>query len=121
MSTMVSRTADVTDIFTDRGSCDGCGECCGQYLPLTKKEIKRLKRYVRRNGVKPTPEFLRYGDKYIFSCLCPFLGSDRRCMVYDVRPAICRAYRCDRHKTGTMEAPEWDSMPKVVDMRKVFG
>ena len=121
MSIVAPRPTEVTDLFTRRGSCDGCGECCGRFLPMTDKDAARLKAYVSWNGIEPMPEAWEEGGELFVNLNCPFLGHDKRCMVYEARPAICRAYRCDRHKAGTMEPPEWDSMPKLVDMREVFG
>ena len=39
--------------FTINGKCSNCGECCGSILPVTKKEIKRIKAYVRKHNIKP--------------------------------------------------------------------
>ena len=25
---------------------------------------------------------------------CPFLGEDKRCSIYEVRPTVCRGYSC---------------------------
>ena len=111
----------VIDIRTWRGSCDGCGECCGRFLPLTEGDIARLESYVRKKRIKPTPRSFESGGETFVSFNCSFLGYDKMCMVYEARPAICRVYRCDQHKAGTMRLPEWDSMPRIVDMREVFG
>ena len=35
------------------GSCSGCGECCNDFLPLSKDELKRIKAYAKKNGLKP--------------------------------------------------------------------
>ena len=32
--------------FTDNGKCTSCGQCCSAILPLSKKEIKEILRYI---------------------------------------------------------------------------
>ena len=32
--------------FSINGKCSMCGECCGAILPVSEKEIKRIKKYV---------------------------------------------------------------------------
>lgn len=76
------------DNFTSRGTHDGCGECCSRFLPLTAGEAAVL----RLNGAKARPE-----PEGALDLTCPFLTEERRCAVYGVRPAICRAYDCSVH------------------------
>ena len=33
--------------FSINGKCSMCGECCGAILPVSEKEIKRIKKYVK--------------------------------------------------------------------------
>ncbi len=72
--------------------CIGCGDCCGHYLPLTAKEIAEISLYADENGIKPNWTGID----------CPWLLPNRICAIYKARPAICRAYHCDRSKAGTM-------------------
>ena len=85
-----------------RFACTGCGECCtgrGSYvIEISRAEQRRLqnflgiswdwlrRRYVFRfddetEGIRMHPN----GD-------CVFLGADRRCRIYSVRPKQCRTY-----------------------------
>lgn len=59
---------------------DGCGDCCG-VVPITEKELKRLKDYVRVHHIQPVDQ----------GPTCP-LYLNGRCSVHEVRPAICRAF-----------------------------
>lgn len=79
-----------TDLYTERGRCRGCGECCGRYLPLSLADRLRLHSYVVAHGVRPHPE------RGAVDLTCPYLTDGLDCAVYPARPAICRAYRCDR-------------------------
>ena len=33
--------------FCKDGRCIGCGKCCSDLLPLSSKEIKEIKRYIK--------------------------------------------------------------------------
>ena len=35
------------------GKCTRCGECCAAFLPITRKEEKRIKKYVKQNNIEP--------------------------------------------------------------------
>lgn len=103
------------DNFTARGTHDGCGECCSRFLPLTAGEAAVL----RLNGAKARPE-----PEGALDMTCPFLTDEKRCAVYEVRPAICRAYDCARHVRGgalamAMELPRGNY--EIYDMREVVA
>lgn len=67
-----------------KGTCEGCGGCCGRVLPMTSRERARLLDYVHRHGVKPTSGA---GN------MCSLLDAEtRRCRAYPARPFICRAW-----------------------------
>ena len=53
---IMASAADVTDIRSVRGCCDGCGVCCGRVLPLSAFDIARLKAYVERNRIETSPD-----------------------------------------------------------------
>ncbi|MDH3513606.1 MAG: YkgJ family cysteine cluster protein [Gammaproteobacteria bacterium] len=85
-----------------RFACTGCGECCtgrGSYvIEVSRAEQRRLQRFL---GI--TWAWLR--RRYVFrfddetesirmhpNGDCVFLGEDRRCRIYSVRPKQCRSY-----------------------------
>lgn len=76
------------------GSCSGCGECCSDFLPLSKDELKRIKAYAKKNGLKPhwnSVALLTGANDFT----CPFRDNQkRRCDIYDIRPEICRSFIC---------------------------
>lgn len=75
--------------FTNDGECSGCGECCSNYLPLTRWEIHRLKLWAQRH--KYVPELT--GD--VLDVTCPFLDKHtKRCVCYKERPEICKQFTC---------------------------
>lgn len=82
---------DVTD-YTRDGRCSNCGQCCSSVLPLSAREVERIHAYCRAHKVK---EQHRYGPQGI-DLSCPFRDeAGRRCLIYDVRPDICRAFMCN--------------------------
>lgn len=97
-----------------KGDCRGCGECCSRFLPLTPADRVRLKAFVRARGVEPVPE------RAAIDLMCPFLSEERECLVYEARPEICRAYRCDLHAAGDLSRLGGLAGAMTADMREVF-
>jgi hypothetical protein len=76
---------DITD-NTIFGHCSNCGECCTDYLIITDKELKAIKKYLKHH-----PEI----HDMTRPVLCPFRDPIRmRCQIYEVRPEICRRFLC---------------------------
>lgn len=74
------------------GECSLCGQCCGDYLPLTDKELETIQRYVIKHKIKPYKNKLMSAPVDI---TCPFLDGKKRCMIYEIRPSICRTFQCN--------------------------
>lgn len=86
--------------FTVNGACSNCGACCSNLLPMTRREIDAIKRYIKSHGIKPQKHFIPARNPVV-DMVCPFRdNANRRCVIYDVRPEICRAYRCDKAAHG---------------------
>ena len=72
--------------------CNGCGACCG---PVTARpeEVKRIRKYVKENGVEWQAEPVEPGT---ISFACGFLrkhgDGSYACAVHEVRPWTCRAF-----------------------------
>jgi hypothetical protein len=108
-------TVEIKDLFTGRGTHEGCGECCSRFMPLTEGEVKVIRREIMLRGIKP-----RFAPKDVIDLTCPLLDEDKRCMIYDFRPCICRVYDCSKHKNGTIPLPPLImKRAEIVDMRKV--
>ena len=93
-------------------ACDGCGECCSNFLPLSRNEITELKAYAKEHGIKQTGK----------GAECPFLDKrklDKKCSVYEVRPLICRDYQCGKSVERANLALLWERRLPV-DMRRTF-
>lgn len=103
------------DFLTARGTHMGCGECCSRMLPVTDGELKVLKDAVRERGVALRPE------RAEVDLTCPLLDDGGMCMLYDVRPLICRLYDCSEHARGTIRRHPLMGRSEVVDLREALG
>lgn len=87
----------VTDM-TVNGKCSGCGECCAALLPITDAEEEQIIRYMRKHNIKPHAKAAIFSVPS-FDITCPFLDITKkkdRCMIYNVRPTICRSFICNK-------------------------
>lgn len=91
----------MTEDYTKDGLCpEDCGKCCTSILPLTEREIKKIKQYVRRNNIQSLNQNTNpNNDKYVDKC--PFLTENNRCKIYIHRPEVCRRYMCGDRELGS--------------------
>jgi uncharacterized protein len=96
----LSQTIGLQEIATQEAyqkhNCLDCAACCKNYSPRFKgPDIKRISKYL---GVKETEFLDRYlhrdedGDYVLNKKPCPFLQSDNRCEIYEVRPSDCQRF-----------------------------
>ena len=89
---------DVVD-HTKDGRCIRCGMCCPDILPVTKNELITIKRYITRCNVIPIRqvECDKAGRPTDIRLQCPFSDEKKRkCLIYSVRPEICRLFICSQ-------------------------
>lgn len=87
--------------YTREGECSGCGQCCTALLPLFRTEFKEIERLVRKRKIKPCRHDvgIPYSGQIDFDLTCPFRDNvNRKCIIYDHRPLVCRNFRCDKPK-----------------------
>ena len=107
--------------FTQDGRCSGCGSCCSRFLPVSGKEVKTIRRYVRKKKIQEQRHFYPTASPQD-DWTCPIRSeSERKCLIYEVRPAICRDFQCDKPREQ-IEADKslYHGRYAVVDMRKEF-
>lgn len=113
----MSNITKVTD-FTVNGECSNCGKCCSNLLPLSKDEVKRIKRYIQKHRIKEQRHNVAAG----VDMTCPFRDeANKKCLIYEIRPAICRLFKCNQ----TIEVIEKNKTAfhhsnRVVFMRNEF-
>lgn len=62
---------------------------CG-IVPITHIEKHIIVEYCKENNIKPRNTLLEE-----FSIDCKFLYNDNKCMIYEVRPLICKNFYCN--------------------------
>ena len=83
--------------FTKDGKCIGCGACCSNVIPLTPTEIKAIQRYVKQHNIRPCNHIPAMMRGPAIDWVCPFRDeSQEKCLIYEVRPLVCRLYKCDQ-------------------------
>lgn len=107
----------VTD-FTKDGKCSNCGQCCSNLLPLSAQEVNRIKAYIRKHGIKEQRHNVMMG----YDMTCPFRDeANRKCLIYEIRPAICRQFMCNYKQEDLMRAKQaFHNINRVVFMRSEF-
>lgn len=113
--------------YTVDGECSSCGNCCSNFLPLTNGEVNRIARYIKANRIAEqkhitAPMSLENYDG-VYDATCPFRDNiNKKCTIYEIRPAICRDFRCDKPKNkdyGTNKKV-YRNGTQIVFMRETF-
>jgi Fe-S-cluster containining protein len=87
--------------YTKDGKCSSCGQCCSNLLPLSDKEIKVIKQYIKKHDIKEQ----RHNAMVGVDMTCPFRDeANRKCLIYEIRPQICREFMCNHRHEDIMKA-----------------
>lgn len=111
--------------FTDNGKCSNCGSCCTCNLALTEQEVAIIKRYIKQHNIKPKKTIFPTNEP-VLDMTCPFLDETvktHKCQIYEVRPTICRWFKCDKPKDYTELIRNQDFMKNAKhypNINKVF-
>lgn len=114
---MSEQTCFVTD-YTCNGKCSNCGQCCSDLLPLSDREVKAIKAYIKNHPIKEQ----RHNAATGVDLTCPFRDErTRKCLIYAVRPAVCRTFVCNQPLLE-MERNKmrFHTVNKIVFMRTEF-
>lgn len=84
--------------YTVNGKCSSCGNCCSNILPMSRKEIDTIKKYIKKNEITERKHLLPVAGKN-YDMICPFRDNTKKiCTIYPVRPEICKQFICDNEK-----------------------
>lgn len=80
------------------GKCNGCAKCCHESVHAFYLEFLNIYDYVVDKGMLDL--VLKRVENHYFNELivhqpCPFLKADQSCMIYPVRPYVCRLFGHD--------------------------
>ena len=94
---------DLHDAEFEKTDCLSCANCCKTTGPLfTDKDVARIAKHFRMKPQVFIETYLRVdedNDYVLQSVPCTFLGADKYCSIYDVRPKACREFpHTDRKK-----------------------
>ena len=60
------------------GYCSGCGECCGNFLPMSAEEINFIHRYLKRHPIREQ----RHNAMMGVDATCPLRDEkNRKCLI----------------------------------------
>ena len=110
-------TISITN-FTRDGKCSCCGQCCGDLLHLSKREITLIDNYLKKHKIEATPRSAMVN----YDNTCPFRDNEKKiCKIYEVRPDICRVYKCDKTPEEAVRNRELTNKDKLLrSMRNIF-
>lgn len=96
------------------GQCSKCGECCSNILPVSQEEVNKIQKYVIKNNIKPQTQMLVMQNRLA----CPYYDG-KKCLIYEVRPLICKEFYCYKKPDIKMAAKFNKEKHVTVDMWSV--
>lgn len=108
--------------FCKDGKCSQCGNCCSNLLPMSRKEVDTIRRYIRKNHIKECKHLLPTANR-TYDMTCPFLDTDKsceKCRIYPVRPEICKQFICDNEHRAKHNRALFGQTRQIIDVRSEF-
>lgn len=108
--------------FYKYGKCSQCGNCCSNLLPMSKKEVEKVHKYVEENNISECRHLLPLAAP-AFDMTCPFLDTGKsceKCRIYPVRPEICKQFICDNEQRAKHNRKLLGQTRSIVDVREEF-
>ncbi len=81
-------------------ACEQCGQCCEVHsvgVRITREELARLAEHEHQSVPEYLATVVEDRDTYIIPQPCRYLA-DKRCMVHDIKPSVCRKYPFHQRK-----------------------
>ncbi len=77
-------------------NCLDCANCCKNHSPTFKTtDIKRISKHLKLRESEFIDQYLKIDEDndYVLKLSpCPFILTDNKCRIYDVRPSDCARY-----------------------------
>ena len=93
------------------GKCSRCGECCSNILPVSQSEIDVIQKYVIGHKIRPQKQMLVMQNRLS----CPYYDG-KKCLIYEVRPLICREFYCYKKPDMEMASKFMEEEHYPIDM-----
>lgn len=101
--------------YTMEGKCSNCGHCCTDFLPLTFKEVKRIKNYLKQHP-EIKEQLHMVGESVELKCA--FRDEEnKKCLIYPVKPLICSTFLCSKKQDTLFNLR--DSIQAKADFNKI--
>lgn len=84
-----------------RFHCTGCGQCCtggdDHYIAMSAKEAERIRQHLQISDNWFRRRYVSHLTRNTLTARmhngrCVFLGQDKKCRIYSLRPVQCRTY-----------------------------
>jgi hypothetical protein len=90
--------------------CINCNECCGIMVNISKFEMEKIKRFLRRNRgivkkINSKNKILPLSNDIGLDLRCPF-SIDKKCIINSVKPEICEKFHCSPELCSTFNRNE---------------
>lgn len=106
--------------FTNNGKCSNCGACCSNLLPMSDSEKSAIHAYIKKHNIKEQRHAYPTSDITI-NLVCPFRSdAERKCLIYPVRPLICRNFQCNKTPEQVIDKRFMLKDYRAVDVRSEF-
>ena len=108
--------------FCKDGNCSHCGNCCSTLLPMNRKEIKEIHRYIKNHNIQESKRMIPFVS-IDYDLTCPFLDmnkSCKKCTIYPVRPQICKSFICNDEYKAKKIRKCLLSTRKIINLRDEF-
>jgi len=103
---MIGSVTEVNDMFYEdkpiRFECSACGKCCtghsdSHYIALSHTEANELRAHLGVSEVWFKRHYVEHLTRESWGIRltdgqCVFLGKDKQCSIYHLRPVQCRTY-----------------------------
>lgn len=109
--------------YACNGKCIQCGECCTNFLPITKKEVSKIKQYIKEHDIKAENRIIE--NNIILQC--PFLNQKtKKCNIYEARPFVCRNFLCShkdwkKRRILYMQRADYNGIDKKGNITPVYS
>lgn len=96
---LVNDLLDNKTVDLKNPNCNNCNECCSALTIITTEEFEFYKKHFRSKGKNLFKECMKkHIEKEVknnaINLTCPFSSKTKRCLIYNIRPRVCKEFHC---------------------------